>query len=224
MFLGSDGMDFVRRLNILEKTFSRIEHTNKEFLRISKDIEVAEKKLSLIRNLNGNVQALLDTITTSEKQWRAAILSIIECEISKYLGYVYPEDNYTVNLSCDIKYGKIKVQATVSSNSFENLKVDTQGRLFVQIVSLATVSSIMKLKGVRTIYLDEAFSGASKENMTIMGRIISDMVSEGMNLVLIIQNEDLIPGDVDWHGLYVKRDMMNRATITESFNRGCRDE
>lgn len=215
-------MSYVQRLNVLEKAFNRIEYSNKEYIRISQEIKSATRKLQLISNLSGNVRALVDTITVSEKQWRTAILSIIECEISKYLSFIYPEDNYNICLDCSIKYGKIKVNATVSSNSFNSLKVTTQGRLFKQIVSLATVSSIMKLKGIKTIYLDEAFSGASKENMALMGRIIAEMVSDGMKLVLIVQHEDLIPGNVNWHSIYLTRGQSNCTTIKEQYIEGVR--
>ena len=215
-------MSYVQRLNVLEKAFNRIEYSNKEYIRISQEIKSATRKLQLISNLSGNVRALVDTITVSEKQWRTAILSIIECEISKYLSFIYPEDNYNICLDCSIKYGKIKVNATVSSNSFNSLKVTTQGRLFKQIVSLATVSSIMKLKGIKTIYLDEAFSGASKENMALMGRIIAEMVSDGMKLVLIVKHEYLIPGNVNWHSIYLTRGQSNCTTIKEQYIEGVR--
>ena len=217
-------MNYVHRLNVIEKAFNRIEYNNNEYIRISNEIQSAQKKLQLISNLSGNTRALLDVITVSEKQWRTTILSIIECEISKYLSYVYPEDNYSVQLDCDIKYGKIKINATVSSNSFDNLKLTTQGRLFKQIVSLAAIASIMKINGIKTIYLDEAFSGASKENMALMGKIISEMIVDGINLVLIIQHEDLIPGNVDWHSIYLTRGQHNCTVITEKYIRGCNDE
>ena len=87
-------------------------------------------------------------------------------------------------------------------------------------MSLAAIASIMKINGIKTIYLDEAFSGASKENMALMGKIISEMIVDGINLVLIIQHEDLIPGNVDWHSIYLTRGQHNCTVITEKYIRG----
>lgn len=217
MYLEGDAMSFLNRLSIIERSFNRIEKANKEYLELRKTIEETERKITLICNLSSNLKVLQETITVSEKQWRTAILAIIECEIGKYLNLVYPADNYMVNLDCDIKYGKIKINAAVSSSNFDSLKVDSQGRLFKQVVSIATVAAIMKLKGVRTIYIDEAFSGASKENMSVVAKVIQAIIEDGISLVLIIQNEDLIPTTVSWHSLHLTRTIDNCTQVQEEY-------
>lgn len=210
-------MTFKQRLKVLDKTFSLIDNSNKEYLRLIEETNIAEKKIQSLTTLLANIKTLLNAVTVSEKQWRESILSIIECEIYRYISIVYPVDDYSISLSCSVKYGKIKIQASVSSLNFENLKIESQGRLFKQIVSLAAVVAIMRLKGINTVYVDEAFSGASRENMPIVGSLITELINEGLNMIIIVQNEDIIPGTIGWHSLFLKRNISNCTTIKEEF-------
>lgn len=205
---------FAQRLRVIDRAFDRITKANEEYLRTLNEIKSYEQKLELSLFLKEDLVKLSHVIVSSEKQWRETVLVVIEREVQRYLDIIYPDDNYIVHLDAVIKYSRVKLQVTVSSNNFRDLKIKSQGTLFKQIVSLASVSAIMKLKGIYTIYVDEAFSGASKYNLPIVGKIIEELRNDGMNLVLIVQHKDIAHSIVDVNEIHITREIGNITKIT----------
>lgn len=205
---------FAQRLRVIDRAFDRISKANEEYLRTLNEIKSYEQKLELSLFLKEDLVKLSHVIVSSEKQWRETVLIVIEREVQRYLDIIYPDDNYIVHLDAVIKYSRVKLQVTVSSNNFRDLKIKSQGTLFKQIVSLASVSAIMKLKGIYTIYVDEAFSGASKYNLPIVGKIIEELRNDGMNLVLIVQHKDIAHSIVDVNEIHITREIGNITKIT----------
>ena len=204
------------RFQTLDKAYKSIARGNDIYIKTSNDIEVFTKKLERIKTLQYFLKRAKQRIAQSEKEWRDAITHLLEAEINKNLSLIFPSDNYRVTLDYEVVRNKIHLKPRISSKDFEKIKINkSQGRLLTQIASASAVIAIMKLQGITTIYIDEAFSGASKENLEKVGGMIAEILNEGLNLVMIVQHAVIASNLPNAHIYHFSRSLLNETTIIE---------
>ena len=184
-----------KRLNLLKKAYTRMKKDNERYGELLKELAGVKEILIDLDKLSEECKILNSVILSTEEMWRDATLRKIEEEISWALSVVFPSDGYEVSLRVRTLRGKLHLSATVTSFNIPNSSLvikKTQGRLFQQVVSIASVVAIMDMLGVRTIYIDEAFSGASPANIILAGDMLMAWVERGFNLVIIAQNLNII--------------------------------
>ncbi len=217
---------YMERLNTLKKMYKLCDKSNKLYLKTREDKLHFEFQLGLLLGINQQLKQLNNVIIEEENEWRRSVLNIIESEIISDLAFVYPEDFYQLTLSSRIVRNKIHIEATVKSvfcNNIPGRIKNTQGRLFQQIVSFAALKSIMNLLGINSVYIDEAFSGAAKDNIKHLNKFLSHIKDEGFNIILIAQNMSLAEG-IDANRLLVTRSIDNETSITQEVTFGVQGE
>ena len=173
-------------------------------------------KLERIGTLQFFLKRSKQIIANSEKEWRDAITQLLEAEINKNLTLIFPADNYHISLDYEVVRNKIHLKPRISSKDFEKIKIDkSQGRLLTQVASASAVIAIMKLQGINTIYIDEAFSGSSKENLEKIGGMIAEILNDNINLVIIVQHSNIAANLPDAHIYHFSRSILNETTIVE---------
>ena len=90
----------------------------------------------------------------------------------------------------------------------------TQGRLFQQVVSFAGLIGVMSLLGIKTIYIDEAFSGSAKKNIGKLNRLLLHLKERGFNLVIIAQDIAMAEG-LPANRMLLSRSVDNKTTIIQ---------
>lgn len=186
---------YSQRLKTLTRAYKNVQKTNEYYSSLESTRNDLMFKIGKVRALGDLCQTLELTITNGEKAWREGILSAIEDEISKWMNVIYPADGYETKLSLRVLRGKLHLNATVRSFNINGGSISikgSQGRLFQQVVSFAAIVAIMSLQGVKTVYVDEAFSGASKKNIILAGTLIDEVARSGFNLVVIAQDHNII--------------------------------
>lgn len=206
---------YAERLKLLKRAYSRAERENNLYQECVAQIAELKRKKEYIESLMIATKNLNTVIAKEEQVWREAVLRFLEAEIAEYLDFVYPNDGYCVQLSTRLLRGKLTVEASVRSycsGVIPGSVSDSQGRLFQQIVSFAALLGIMKILGVNTVYIDEAFSGCSKGNMMQVNAILERVRAKGFNLVLIAQDSTLaqnIAGNI----LLLERTLDNKTIV-----------
>lgn len=220
--MGTGSNQFANRLYTIRRAYNSADRMNKLYEKTLAEKREVESKLRFASGMRQLCLALNEEIVTGEQQWRESVLAKIEEEIAQALAFVYPEDGYTVKLVSRVLRGKIHIDSYVKSVSLE--KVDgrmkrTQGMLFRQLVSLASVICIMEMQGVRTVYIDEAFSGASKKNMTRARRLLQWYAERGLHMVIIAQDPAVLT-DIDANTLVLARTLDNKTIIRQDAGAG----
>lgn len=212
---------YADRIRTLMRAYKSAERSNKAYVE-ARDLALKyQNQISFLAGLDVQIRALDAAITQRESEWRDTVLSVLETEIMRDLAYVYPTDGYRVKLATKILRGKIHIDASVYSFNSQQLPgriSATQGRLFQQVVSFAALVGVMTLLGIKTIYVDEAFSGSSKRNIRKLNRLLSSLQERGYNIIMIAQDTtvaDGIPANV----LYLTRSIDNKTTIVREVNR-----
>lgn len=206
---------YTARFNTLSRAMSNLEKSNKAYTDAVKDLAKFDYQLDYLRGLTAGLNALDKIIAEQEKSWQSYVLRIIEEEIMQALAIVYPTDGYVVKLSSRILRKKIHIEGVVSSYFTPEMSgeiSDTQGRLFQQVVSIAALVGIMELLGVKTIYIDEAFSGASSDNAYRVNNLLRSYAERDLNLIIIAQ-DPAIAQNLDANILKLSRSLDNKTEV-----------
>ena len=65
------------------------------------------------------------------------------------------------------------------------------GMLVQYLTSFAAVSCITRTLGYKNLFIDEAFGCSSMNNLPVIGQLLGDLVSSGMQIVCVSQNPAL---------------------------------
>ena len=209
-------ISYLSRFQTLDKAYRNIEKMNELYKVTKENIEKYNIKLERIHTLQYFLKRSKNIIAHGEKEWRDAITQLLEAEINKNLTLIFPSDQYRISLDYEVVRNKIHLKPRISSKDFEKIKINkSQGRLLTQIASVSAVIAIMKLQGIQTIYIDEAFSGSSKENLEKVGNMIAEILKEGINLTMIVQNTSIAANLPNAHIYHFSRSILNETTISE---------
>lgn len=202
---------------MLARSYKRAERENIAYNEALKQKQILESQMNLLVGLQECLKTFSLDVTTKESEWRDAVLGILSSEIADDLAFVYPSDGYQVNLTSKVLRGKIHIDATVTSTFASNIpgKIKgTQGRLFQQVVSFSSLIGVMLLLGIKTIYVDEAFSGSAKKNVKKLNRLLLSLAERGFNLVLIAQDISMAEG-LPANRMFLSRTVDNKTIIQE---------
>lgn len=202
---------------MLARSYKRAERENIAYNEALKQKQILESQMNLLVGLQECLKTFSLDVTTKESEWRDAVLGILSSEIADDLAFVYPFDGYQVNLTSKVLRGKIHIDATVTSTFASNIpgKIKgTQGRLFQQVVSFSSLIGVMLLLGIKTIYVDEAFSGSAKKNVKKLNRLLLSLAERGFNLVLIAQDISMAEG-LPANRMFLSRTVDNKTIIQE---------
>lgn len=205
------------RLRTLTRAYNNAERGNALYTDASQKQMLHQEQVNFLIGLSEHLKTLDLSITEKESEWREGILSVLSSQIVNDLAFVYPSDGYQVNLSAKVLRGKIHISATVTSTfakDFPGKIKGTQGRLFQQVVSSSTLVGVMSLLGVKTIYMDEAFSGSAKRNVSKLNRLLLHWKERGFNLVIIAQDITMAEG-IPANRMFLSRSIDNKTTITQ---------
>lgn len=208
---------YSERLKTLTKAYNVIAKNNRLYVDAQTEVALRAEQVKLAQNLEEQLKTLTLQITTDESLWREGILSILENEISQDLAYVYPTDGYNINLTSRVLRGKIHIDAKVTSTfsaSMPGRIQKTQGRLFQQIVSFSALEGVMSLLGIKTIYVDEAFSGSSKKNVEKLNSLLQALQQRGYNLIIIAQDTTIADG-LDANRIFLTRSVDNKTALSQ---------
>lgn len=210
-------MMYSARLRTLTRAYNNAERSNTLYTDAVQRQSLHQAQVDFLIGLSEHIRALDLAITEKEGEWREGILSVLSSEIISDLAFVYPSDGYQVNLDARVLRGKIHITASVTSTFARDLpgKIrGTQGRLFQQVVSFAGLLGVMDLLGIKTVYVDEAFSGSAKKNIHKLNRLLLHMKERGFNLIIIAQDIAMAEG-LPANRMFLSRSVDNKTMIVQ---------
>ncbi|WP_304427901.1 hypothetical protein [uncultured Clostridium sp.] len=86
-----------------------------------------------------------------------------------------------------------------------------QGKLCQQLLSFSASTALVKSLGMNRLFLDEAFSASAPKNLTKIGSILKTMVDDGMQIILIEQEQEIYK-DLPRREIYVEKDSLEDKT------------
>lgn len=209
---------YMSRLRTLKRAYQNAERSNTAYREATSNIAKYRSQLQYIRGLGQSLKILDALIAECESEWRESVLRMLEAEIAQDLAFIYPSDGYNVFLTSRVLRGKVHIEGYARSYYGGDMNgdlADSQGRLFQQVVSFGALVCIMKILGVETVYVDEAFSGASNRNVEKINRLLQDIKERGLNIILIAQDITMAR-NIDANVLLLSRSLDNKTSIVQT--------
>lgn len=208
---------YSERLRTLTRAYNNAARGNALYNDALQRKDLHQTQVNFVLGLSEHLKSLDLAITNKESEWRDSILGVLSSEIVNDLAFVYPSDGYQVKLDAHVLRGKIHISATVTSTfakDFPGRIRGTQGRLFQQVVSFSALIGVMELLGIKTVYIDEAFSGSSKKNVKKLNKLLLHLRERGFNLIIIAQDITMAEG-IPANRMFLSRSVDNKTVIVQ---------
>lgn len=217
---------YSERLAMLERSYKRAEKNNETYDAALKNQKRLSAQLTFLNGMQELIRTFNLAVTQKESEWRDGVLGVLSSEIADNLAFVYPSDGYQVSLTSRVSRGKIHIDVSVTSTfakDFPGKIKGTQGRLFQQVVSFSSLHGVMNLLGVKTVFIDEAFSGSAKKNIKKLNRLLLSLAERGFNLVMIAQDITMAEG-LPANRMFLSRTVDNKTIIVQEETNDYGDE
>ncbi len=208
----SDKRYFEQRIRELEMKIAVAKKNNENRQRLlAQREETMELSAGLQRYLD-KLKVVLARATKENNDFRTRRLDLLDYNVSKDLGKVFQQEKFQAHITCDFKRKNVvKLVLTDASGNVFSPRMGN-GMLVQYLTSFAAVSCITKTLGYKNLFIDEAFGCSSMNNLSVIGQILGDLVSEGMQIVCISQNPGLYQ-DLPRHEICLTMDTKNKKII-----------
>ena len=180
------------KLNNMRLDLERSKDANKQIEKLRNRESFVKLLLENIENYLNKIKFLKKVITVEETNFRKRRIEYINTNITEALLKIFPEENFTASVDCDIYRGKSYAQLVLRDPSGnERLPHIQEGKMCQYLISFAAVKGVTTALGSDVIYIDEAFGAASADNIQKMGPILNEIAKNGVQIILVSQNSSL---------------------------------
>lgn len=143
---------------------------------------------------------VLQEITGKEEiAFKQRRLCYLDGNITESLQYIFPKKSLYAKTSCNFDRRNTKLHLSlVDKKGYVRPTYLTEGKFAQQLISFTAAKSCAKLLGKNKLYLDEAFSNSSEDNLLKMQKLLQESINDGFQLVLISQSH-LLFSDISHH-------------------------
>lgn len=187
----SDKGYFEQRIRDLEVLIAIAKKNNENRQRLlAQKEEVKELAVGLHRYVD-KLKVILARTTKENNDFRTRRLDLLNYSVSEELGKIFTRERFQAKITCDFK--RKNVVKLVLTDAWGNVFYPRMGNgMLVQyLTSFAAVSCITRTLGYKNLFIDEAFGCSSMNNLPVIGQLLGDLVSSGMQIVCVSQNPAL---------------------------------
>lgn len=159
---------------------------------------------------------LSNLIVGVELDYRNYRLDCINAVITDVLGEIFPQERFQAKVVCDFKNTTNKSYLRlIRPDGSVSMPIIGEGKLCQYLISYASVLGILRMLGYKNLYVDEAFGVAAKERLGQIGGLIERAANDGMQILLVSQ-DNLLYADLARREIHLKKDYnQNCVVITE---------
>ena len=205
-----------RELTSTAIKIKEIEINNKNLIQLQTKrdaIEECIKQVNEQTNINKRLKKLINTESNNFRQRR---IDFLEAYIEKVLSLVFPLRGYRVEISLDYKYGKQKASVVITDNEgYQINPAICEGGFFKQLIGYGASSSLTQSVSNGKMFLDEAFSAGSPENLIKVTELLKSLISE-LGQVFIVEQEHTVYKDLPRREIEIVYDDVSKKTVIES--------
>lgn len=133
--------------------------------------------------------------------------------IDDKLSIIFPDEDFKSRIVTDDRGSVQKTYLELYVEGSDEVEIPevNQGKLCQQLLSFSSSVALVKSLGINRIFLDEAFSASASKNLTKIGSILKTMIDDGMQIILIEQEQEVYK-DLPRREIYVEKDSLEKET------------
>jgi hypothetical protein len=186
----------------LKMLHSKLRETEKVEMKRQKLLSLLNESSTLLSFLKQRLldfRVLQEIVGKEEVSFKQRRLSYLDGNITENLQYIFPKKSLYAKTSCNFDRKNMKLHLSlVDTKGYIRPAYLTEGKFAQQLISFTAAKSCTKLLGKDKLYLDEAFSNSSEDNLLKMQKLLQESVNEGFQIILISQS-NLLFSDISHH-------------------------
>lgn len=190
-----------------------------EYLTMKNNLEVYErlqKAYTDVLNLKENVNTLLNVykifinlLVSEDNAFKEKRLRYLEAYIDKNLEIIFPNENFKSKIDFDYSYNNQKVALYLIDNEGKvRIPSVCEGSFLQQLIGFSAAVGIIECLGSNKLYMDEAFSASSMENLSKISGLLKKLLEAGSQIIIIEQKDDIFK-DLPRREINIEKDAIN---------------
>lgn len=192
-----------------------------EYLTMKNNLEVYEKleeTYNEVLGLKDNVHKLLDIykifinlLVSEDNAFKEKRLRYLEAYIDKNLEIIFPNEGFKSKIDFDYSYNNQKVTLyLVDRENKIRIPSVCEGSFLQQLIGFSAAVGIIECLGSNKLYMDEAFSASSMENLTKISGLLKKLLDEGSQILIIEQKNDIFK-DLPRREINIEKDAIDEC-------------
>lgn len=182
----------VNKLNNLKVKLEVAKENNKNIKELGTNYE---KVCEVESSLDEYVQLLKifsKVCADEDNAYRERRIKYITSYIDKNIQIIFPDEGFASRLKFDYSRNNQRVKLTLVDPSGEERNPRmSEGMMLQQLISFSSAVGLTECMNGNKIYMDEAFSASSPENLTKVSALLQTLIDRDFQIILIEQEDDI---------------------------------
>lgn len=187
----------------LKARCNQLKNDKKVELQLAKDRSLRYEKLQnnydMVCKLHGDVSNLkiifntfLKILAAEDNAFKQRRLKYLEAYIDRNLEVIFPNEGFRSKIHFDYSYNNQKVTLYLVDR-YGKVRIPSvcEGSLLQQLIGFSAAVGIIECLGANKLYMDEAFSASSMENLTKISSLLKKLIEEDFQILIIEQKNDI---------------------------------
>lgn len=204
--------DYSNRLFYKKTQLAEAKKTNEELVDLTKNLnEVKELRAEIENNITA-YKTLIKVTKAEDLNYKNRRLAFIEENLDNYIDLIFPNEGFKAKINCGVKYNTERAVLTLQNKVGRISKPKRlEGKLCRQLINFSATKVISECFNLNKLYLDEAFTASSRENLTKISTIVKSAIDSGAQIILIEQ-EDGVYKDLPRREIHISKNPLTLET------------
>ena len=181
---------FLSKLSYKKSKFEEAKKTNEQLTNLKARLNQVLELKNEVEQSYYDFDLLAKICKEEDKNYKNRRLAFIENNIEKDIDLIFPNEGFKPKISCDVKYNNDTAVFTLLSRTGRvSTQKKSEGRLCRQLISFSATKVISECFNLNKLYIDEAFTASSRENLTKISGILKTALDAGKQIILIEQED-----------------------------------
>lgn len=168
------------------------EDRSAKYEKLQSDLEKLQSLNTDINTLKNIFSMFLKILATEDNAFKKKRLRYLEAYIDRNLEIIFPNEGFKSKIYFDYSYNKQKV-ALYLIDRYGKVRIPSvcEGSLLQQLIGFSAAVGIVECLGANKLFMDEAFSASSMENLTKISALLKKLIEEDFQILIIEQKNDI---------------------------------
>ena len=167
------------------------EYRNKEREVLTANFQYATEAVEQLESVIAETEKIKVRITNAITSYKSERLELLELEMNKNLGEVFPDRDFVAKFSPEMFRGSEVLELLVGEDGRLAPTEMQNGRLLRQTINFSGTSMIQIMSGCNLLIMDEATNSGDVESIQEIGQLMKNLVDGGYQLIVIEHKHEL---------------------------------
>lgn len=206
---------YQRMIDEKKAKLERANACNEQHKRLQARYTQLDAELSRATELNLALKKILLLAHKEDLNYKEGRKHLLESIIDSSLVNIFPNEELRAKLSCDFKRNSSQITLRLEDKHGKLRKPSvSEGQMMQYLISVSAMFGVLNNLGCTSVYLDEAFSVSSPDNLVKVGAELNKYIQDGMQIFCISQNSEIYDS-IPHRAFYMHKDPIDECVIID---------